>query len=329
MSGLHNDDVIKQSESAYKQWCVQWRKQAKENSKHHMRPFSEFYTSGFGRAVLCVANGYSFEENLETIKKYQDNVDIFCVDKSLKHLIENGIKPKFCLVADANVNYEKYLKPIESELSETTLIMNVCANPLWADNGNWKSKYFFVNKDVLKSELEFQQISGCPNIVAAATNVSNAAVVILTQCDNQIIQNYFGYDKILLIGFDYCWDENYYAFDKTGSGKTHYMRAITVYDLNNDLCYTSTNLLFSAKWLDKYIKAFSLPVFQCSKRSLVAGKKICKLDEQMQYSYRPDDAKTVISLIDCKHRAQSEILRVDKTLRDMTRDHYKSVIRTT
>lgn len=327
---ISTQDVIKQSESAYKQWCVQWRAHARENSKFKMKPFSDLKYTGIGRAVLAVANGYSLEENIETIKKYQANVDIICVDKSLKHLLDNGIKPKFCLVCDANVSYEEYLEPYKDQLQDTILISNVCANPKWSHNGNWKDKYFFVNKDVLKSEGEFCQLSGCQNVVAAATNVSNAQIVLLTQCDNQNQQNYFGYDKILMIGYDYCWNEHsYYAFDRTGAGKTNYMRGVHVYDLAGNFVYTSTNLLFSAKWLEKYISAFQLPVIQCSKSSLVAGFKLCPdLAEQMQYNYRAEHSTEVISLLDYKRKLLSELSDIDGKIAGISRDHYKQLIRT-
>lgn len=331
MSGISTEDVIKQSQSAYNQWKVQWRVQAKENSKWPMKSFSDFKYSGVGRAVLAVANGYSFEENIDVIEKYQKHVDIICVDKSLRYLLERGITPKFCMVCDANVSYEKYLEPWKDKVKDITLLMNVCGNPKWADNAEWKDRYFFVNKDVLKTEVEFSELSGCKNMIAAATNVSNAMVVLLTQCDNDFQQNFFGYDKILMIGFDYCWDENsYYAFDKDGGGKTNYMRACHVYNSRRDLVYTSTNLLFSAKWLDKYISAFRLPVIQCSDRSLVNGYRLCPdLGKQMQYNYKPEHSTEVVSLLDYKRKLMNELSGIEQKMAVINREHYKSLVRTT
>lgn len=330
MAGLSDNDILKQSESAYKQWAVQWRAQAIANSVYPMKSMDELKYTGIGRAVLAVANGYSFERNIETIKKYQHLVDIICVDKCLIHLLRNGITPKYVLVCDANVSYEAYLEPVRDQLANTTLIMNVCGNPKWAANGNWKDRYFFVNKDVLKSELEFQDLSKCPNAIAAATNVSNAQIVILTQCDNTTHHNFFGYDKILMIGYDYCWDESYYAFDKTGGGKTHYMRGCHVYNLAYEYCYTSTNLLFSAKWLTKYIQVFKLPVIQCDPNSLVTGIKLCPdLAEQMQYSYLPEHSTEVISLLDYKRRLKDQLQKLDGRIGEISRDHARQLIRTT
>lgn len=327
---MQDSQILEQSKSAYKQWSKQWREYAKYNSKNEMKDLLHFQNSGIGKAALLIANGYSFEENLDVIRENRSKVDIFCVDKSLIHCLENGIVPDFCLVCDANVSYEKYLEPVKDRLQDTVLAINVCANPKWADNGNWKDKYFFVNKDVLKSEKEFSELSGCKNIIPAATNVSNALIVFLTQCDERGANNYFGYDKILLIGYDYSWtNKSYYAFDKDGGGKSNYMKMIYLPNLDGRICFTSNNLLFSAKWVDKYIKTFNLNVFQCSKSSILTGKRILNLKEQLQYQYKPEDAKFIQQAEKDRREAFAKIDRINKMIFNIGRDHYKQVIRTT
>lgn len=322
-------DVVNQSKAAYNQWAKQWREHAKHHSRYPMQDILKLQNSGVGKAVLVIANGHSFEKNIETIKKYQGNVDILCVDKCLIHCIQNGIIPTYVLVCDANVSYETYMKPVEDQLAGTTLLINVCANPKWSDHGNWKDRYYFVNKDVLKSEREFIELSGCKNVIPAGTNVSNAALVMLTQCDEQGKRNFFGYDKLLMIGFDYSWDdESYYAFDRDGSGKRHYMKSVYCFSLRSQMVYTSPNLLFSAKWIEKYIKVFKIPAIQCSRDSIVRGYKIGDLAEQMQYRYKPEDAKEVIDLIEYRRQLSSKIEGINRRILDIGRDHFNQLIRT-
>ena len=86
-------DVVRQSRTAYNQWAPQWREHAKRHSKFKMKDILEFQNTGIGKACLVIANGYSFEKNIETIRANQANVDILCVDKCLVHCIENGIIP--------------------------------------------------------------------------------------------------------------------------------------------------------------------------------------------------------------------------------------------
>ena len=326
---LSKNDIQNQSERAYKQWAPQWREHAKINSKWPMKPLSDFENSGIGKAVLCVANGYSFEEEIETIKAHWQKVDIICCDKSLGHLIDNGINPTFCLVADANVNYQKYLKPWEDKLQETVLISNVCANPLWAENGNWKDRYFFSVMDILQSEKEWTAISGCPNVMAAGTNVSNGLVICMTQSDNKGRKNFFAYDKILLIGFDYCWspDGKYYAFDEDGGGKGNYMRHTYCMDARGETAYSSNNLIFSAKWLHSYVQSFGLPVVQCTKRTVFNTVKRGILSEQMQYSFRPESRDKVKRILDLRRIVAEKKKEYEAQIKEMAREHHYSFMR--
>jgi hypothetical protein len=323
---LNKDQIKRQSDAAYGQWRHQWREHAKTHSKWPMKPFSDFHNVGVGRAVLCVGNGYSFEEEIETIKQFADQVDIICCDKSLGHLLRNGIKPTYCLVADANVNYEKYLKPWETQVDGTIMIGNVCANPLWAEKGNWKDRYFFAVQDVLQSEIEFCATARCPNTMAAGTNVGNSLIIAVTQSDNSGRKNLFGYDKILLIGYDFCWsrDGKYYAFDEDGNGKSNYMRHCYLMDQRGEPVWSSTNLIFSAKWLTDYVKAFQLPVVQCSKRSVFATPKRGILSEQMQYRFRPEDGARLNRLLELRHFAEEQKKRLEKEIQGLCRDHWNS-----
>lgn len=321
------EETRQQSLACYHQWKDIWQENAKfHGTRFPMKPLSEFINIGIGKAALCIANGYSFEENIETIKKNQHNVDIIACDKTIMHCIENGIIPKFCIVCDANVSYEKYLEPIKEKLKDTILIINVCANTKWAISGNWKDIFFFVSMDVLNTEHIFSGISGCQNIIPAATNVSSQMVVILTQSNNHGVQNFFGYDKYLLIGFDYSWGENYYAFDKDGGGKINYMKNIYLKNIRGDLCCTSSNLMFSARWFESYLRAFRLPIFQCSDRSIVSGIAGVKdLENEMLYSYRPEDSQFVKKLVTMKKELSDRIAEIDLKMTDIAFDHMSAI----
>ncbi len=327
---MNTEQITSQSNAAYKQWKDQWRRHASEHATYKKKSLRDFEHSGIGRAVVCVANGYSFEEQIETLKKYQSNVDILCCDKTLGHLLDNGIVPTFCMVCDANVNYEKYLKPYEHLLQDTILFINVCANPQWSGNGNWKDKYFFVNQDIIDSHLEFSHLSGCTNMIPAGTNVSNAMVIFLTQSDNTARKNWFGYDKIILIGYDYSWkfSGKYYAFDQTGEGKAQYMRHSYIVSPSGEFCYTSGNLIFSKDWLQKYVSAFNLPVVQCNKDSLFSMGKVSDLAEQMLYRHKPEDRKTVKRVVQELRETTARIAELNDHILKLGKDHWWAHART-
>lgn len=321
---MTNDEIVKQSKNAYKQWCEQWRANAKFHKGMATKSFEDFRNIGIGKAVLLVANGYSFEENIETIKKYSHNVDIVACDKTLGHLLRHGINPTYCIVCDANVSYEKYMKPYQDQLDQTILFQNVCGNTEWTKNGNWKDKYFYVNKDVMNYEKEFSALSGCKNFVTAGTNVSNMMVVILTQADNERRQNLFAYDKILLIGFDYSWKYNgkYYAFDQEANGKTFYMRHIYGISPSGEMIFTSNNLSASNSWLKTYVDVFKLNTVQCGKDALSPIGRMGNLEDHIQYKHKPTDAKAVREMLKTKLGIEAQLNKINNGLRDIARDHW-------
>lgn len=333
-----NDDTIRnQSLCAYNQWKEQWREHAKIHASSPVsspgteyartfasKPLSDFINVGVGKACVCVANGFSTEKEIETLRELQGNVDILICDKAMGHLLDRGIRPTYVLVCDANVNYEKYMEPWKDKLEGVILMANVCCNPKWTHNGNWADIRFFTLEDVLHSEKEFGGLSGCPNVIPAGTNVSNAMVILLTQSNNTGRKNFFGYDKILLIGFDYSWSHrgNYYAFDFDGGGKRHYMRHVYGKNLAGDLCWTSNNLAFSAAWLETYINHFRLPVVQCSKDSILGLKNQGRLREQMQYNFRQKDKKKVRQLTDRMRECKRALVEIEKEICQIGMDHW-------
>lgn len=325
---MNNDQIMAQSKAAYGQWAVQWREHAKTHSSFKMKSLVDLENTGIGRAALCVANGYSFEENIQTIKDNKENLDIVCCDKTLGSLLDNGIAPKYCIVCDANVDFSKYMEKWKNQLTETILIVNVCANPEWAKHGNWKDIYFFINKDILESEKEFSKISGCKNFIPAGTNVSNAMVVMLTQSDNNGRRNFFGYDKILLIGFDYSWryGGKYYSFNETGDGKSNYMRHAYCVTTDGSFAYTSGNLAFSAQWFETYVKTFNLPVVQCTGKSILSKLKISKLEDHVKYSHKPEDSEIIRSSVTKLRELLKQKNELEKHISGIERDHWDAFV---
>ena len=326
---MQESDILAQSKAAYSQWAEQWREHAKAHAIYEKKPLSDFENTGVGKACLLVANGYSFEENIETIKKYQHNVDIIACDKTLGSLLDHGITPKFCIVCDANVNYETYLKPWVDKVGEVILLTNACANPVWTEKGQWKDRYFFINKDILESEKEFAKLSGCNNFIPAGTNVSNAMLVMITQCSNEAKRNFFGYDKILCIGFDYSWrfDGKYYAFSDDGGGKANYRKHIHCTMVDGSFGYTSGNLAFSAKWFEKYVVAFQLPVIIGSNKTILSLKS-GSLVEHMQYKYKTEDCSIVKDTV-AKLREITKIKNeLENKLTAIGKDHWMSFLTT-
>lgn len=262
-------EIKAQSDSVFNQFGERWKEFAKENNKLPRKDCREFHNIGIGKHLLCLALGESLAENIEIVKKYRDKVEILTCDKGFEPLLEHGVKADYVLVCDTNIPF----RWIENSIGETKgvkLLSTPYANLEWTQA--WKGdRYFFINKDSLQTEKIFLEIFGDGmRVVPAGSNVSNAMLIFFTGSDEFDNTNYAGYEKYILVGYDYSWrpDGNYYAW-KNPIPKRHYMHHRTLLDMNQDVVFTSENLLFSAKWLYSYITVFHLPTVNCSQRGLL------------------------------------------------------------
>jgi len=267
---LNWKEIQAQSQSVFNQFGEKvWIPNAKKNAKLPRGDIREFQNIGIGRHLLCCALGESLAENIEIIKKYRHKVKILTCDKGFQPLLKHGIKADYVIVCDANIPY-KYIENSINETKGVKLLATTYANTQWTEN--WKGdRYFFIHKDSLESEKIFFNIFGKDlRAIPAGSNVSNAMLIFFTGSDENININYCGFEKYILVGYDYSWrpEGNYYAWYNP-TPKRYYMNHRTLIDLSNKVVFTSENLMFSAKWLYSYITVFNLPVVNCSQRGLL------------------------------------------------------------
>lgn len=276
-------DVLNQSNAVFNQFGKsKWIPFAKFNKHLFTGNSQKFYHSGLGKFLLCVAMGESLEEAIPIIKQYRDRVDIVCCDKSFAILMDNGIKPNYVILCDCNIPY-KYIEKYIDQTDNVILFATPYANPKWLYH--WKGeKYYFINQDAIKSEQIFLDILGQDSrIIPAGSNVSNAMITFFAGCNNEDNENWSGYEKYILVGYDYSWrpNGNYYAFINP-KPKRYYMNHRTLLDMNGDMVFTSENLFFSAKWLYTYITTFQIPVVNCSGRGLLDIPYKNKLEAELK-----------------------------------------------
>ncbi len=263
-----------QSEAAFAQWGEQWKANAIENGKIHRdkgRSHKDIAGIGVGKQCVIAATGASLEAALPIIKEHREKFDLVAVDKTFLLLMDRGVKPDYVVIADANVGVSSSSSPVfkftgQHDTTGITLVMNVNAAPTWSKE--WKGPIlFYVNKDNIETEKIYSQLSGCHDIIPAASNVGNTAVVFFALMA--------GYDQYLLTGYDFGWypDGNYYAF--TEDDKRYWMRHVYCVGIDGRLCYTSLNLNFSARWLTDFL-THQIPMvrlFNCSGHGILQGKQ--------------------------------------------------------
>jgi hypothetical protein len=260
---LSEQEILNQSKTAYAQWKDKWHAYAKQNGeifKKSGRKVTQLAYSGYGRQLIVVAMGASLEDHIDLIKKSQKNplVDIAVVDKGFRDLINHGVIPKYVFLADAGVDFEKWVGDALDKTENVTLVSNITANPEWTSK--WKGPvYFYVNRDNIGTHDIFMPLSGCHDLIPASSNVGNSVLVFAVQ--------YLGYDEHLLVGYDFGWNYNgnYYAFND--NDKRFWMKHLQGIGLDGELIYTSGNLQFSRKWLEDFCAmagSQGVKIFNCS-----------------------------------------------------------------
>jgi hypothetical protein len=279
---VSHNEVINQSKQVWKQFGEsKWIPFAKENAKLERRNANELKGCGVGKFLVLAAMGESLEEQIPVLKKYQDRVDIITCDKGFVPLLKAGIRPKYVMVCDANVRYA-HVEDYVQETKDIILLATPYAHTVWTTM--WKGpRYFYVNKDSIKSEEVFLPIMGQDSrVIPASSNVSNAMFVFMTGCDERNQNNWAGYEKYFLIGYDYCWrpNGNYYAYGNPYP-KNAYMTHRFMLDTKGTPVRTSENLFFSMKWLYSYITTYNIPAVNCSNRGILGIPMQSTLEQEL------------------------------------------------
>lgn len=266
MKDLSYRDVKAQSTAVFGQFGkTKWIPFARENAKHaNRRDTSELRGRGAGRTLLSVAMGASLEGQVDVIRKHRANFDIVTCDKGFQALTERGVRPDYVMVCDCNVAWQKW-GPKEADTEGVAMIATPYANLDWTRK--WRGPiYFYVNRDAIDSQDTFLEIMGPgTRTIPASSNVSNAQVVFFTGQDEWQRESFGGYERIVLAGYDYSWkpDGNYYAWADP-KPKRHYMNHRTLRDTAGELVFSSENLIFSARWLSHYMRAYPAEIVNCS-----------------------------------------------------------------
>lgn len=271
---LGRNEVKAQSEQVFSQFGDKWKLFARFNDKLKRENANDLRNSGVGKYLLLAAMGASLEDHIDIIKKYRDRFDICTCDKGFGTLLEKGIKADSVMICDCNIPFRWFKKYVDAT-EDVKLISTMYASPRWTSR--WKGpKYFFVNRDAIRTEKNFTGYFKPDELrtIPAGSNVSNAMLIFWTGSDEFQNVNWGGYERYILTGYDYSWrhDGNYYAYANP-EPKRYYMNHQTVLDITGRQVLTSSNLMFSAKWLYSYVTNFNLPVVNCSGRGLLDVNK--------------------------------------------------------
>ena len=159
----------------------------------HEIPIAEFKDVYKGKSAVVVSAGPTLDRNIETIKKFRNNIVLIVVGTAMKAISKHDITPDFLCIIEAN-DCSKQIKGLEEKLKEVNFITEPFSNPKLREfefkntythiSQNFPVNYFWTNlSDIDNSEyyskgtvsytaLNVARILGCSKIVLVGQDLA-------------------------------------------------------------------------------------------------------------------------------------------------------------
>jgi len=221
----------------------------------------------------------------EVAREYSGKIKVgkVNVDENTKTPSDYGIMSIPTLVIFKNGKPEQTMVGVQPKevFKKTILIANVYCNPgwpsAWARNDSKERILWYLNKDNIACTPNnkwgtaeyFAPIANYYEVIEAGSNVGNSLVIFSRKI--------FGCRTSYLFAYDYCWGHGEYYGVETPA-KRYLVPSYNVVDNNNDLVFTTTNMEFSAGWLDQYIvhakQSYGVDIFNLTGRGILKQGKV-------------------------------------------------------
>ncbi len=161
------------------------------------RPVSWLNKCFEGKTALVLAAGPSLKENIEFIKANRNKFVIFAVNRPLRFLLENGIKPDFAVFSDVVEGVEYHLEGIEDKLSDVIITADTRVNKYVYENFSNILNYYSQN-DLISSYL---------------SEITAGEITLFETACSAVMQAYYtaktmGISKIIFTGLDLALKDN-------------------------------------------------------------------------------------------------------------------------
>lgn len=211
-----------------------------------------------GKKVVIVAGGPSVDDEIESIKKYREEITVFAVGTIVRKLLANEICPDVIVITDPQETMYKQVKDLD--LAKTPLILLSTAS---------KSVLEYYNGPVF---LAYQDGYDMAEKVAAEngyTLFQTGGSVTTTALDISI---QFGADEIILVGADLAFTNNLSHAKGVGRVIEDNAGLREVLSVTGGVVYTSKNLDIYRKWIERRIEGLRTPViYNTSRGARIAG----------------------------------------------------------
>lgn len=165
-----------------------WFKNARENRsliKECGWICEDMQDAHMGKTAVLIGASPAVKNQLETLRNLQADPDfILCgITSGIGLLLNNGIKPKYCMIADAEVEQKRFYEGLDMSLTkDTTLIASICCPKSILELWQGPKKFIAVYSDEKKMERKINKwlapINGCGLYFAALFSQYNTITAI-------------------------------------------------------------------------------------------------------------------------------------------------------
>lgn len=226
-------------------------------TKYEKHPYTNvLYNIHKDKPIVCISAGRSLQDDLQLLKEIQDEVFIIACSAVVKPLINAGIIPDLVTVLDMQPDMVDYLDGIEEKL---TVVVASCAY-----KGSWKQNFNFIIAPYVYSTNNYHYLTLKEHGLEIELDKCIGACLTVSFMSIQIA-NIMGANKIILLGQDLCYFDNYTHIDGNINCKQlpqgRYLKTETI-DGKEALMDEQFQIYHS--YLEKKINELRLDVINCS-----------------------------------------------------------------
>lgn len=200
------------------------------------------YLNPNDKAVVVVGASPCLKRDVNILKRCtRRDFSIFCVNSSLKYILEHGVKPDYVVALDSD-DHDIYAH-LDVDSKNLKLISSNVLSPRVLDN--WKGEIIFFPYYGMKKELRPKVRNRLGRTIPVGGNTFNTTVSMAV--------NVFGARIIILVASEVCYAKNYYV-DKNIERNNAKVTEFYVNDVDGNRRVTTTALYTYKLWLEMLAK---------------------------------------------------------------------------
>jgi len=146
---------------------------------------AELQDNHSGKTAVMLGASPAIKNQIATLRILQDDSDfvLIGITSGLKFMLDNGIKPKYVMIADADPDIERFWKGLDmNQTKDMTLLANICTHPkllnMWQGPIKFIAIYTAVKKLDRKLAKWYSPVNGVGNFFPALCSQYNTGAAL-------------------------------------------------------------------------------------------------------------------------------------------------------